>query len=216
MAIAWQVVLAVPVMVWAMRRIRPAGVLALTAAVVIAGCYLVPLVGMQYDGEKSLIVGRALEVLGGSFLAFELWPDVRERLGVSRRGAALLVAATVAVLAGMYFTGLGGRWLYRAAGLALVAGVVYARPIQRLRGRRIAALAVAGGGASFAVYILHEPLMLVIRRMTGAPQDISLFWLGVISLVVVLPVAVLFNRGVEAVQTRVGARARADAKGEAA
>ncbi len=116
----------------------------------------------------------------------------------------------------MYFTGLGGRWLYRAAGLALVAAVVYARPIQRLRGRRIAALAVAGGGASFAVYILHEPLMLVIRRVTGAPQDISLLWLGVISLVVVVPVAVLFNRGVEAVQTRVGARARADAKGEAA
>jgi peptidoglycan/LPS O-acetylase OafA/YrhL len=216
MAIAWQVVLTVPVMVWAMRRIRPAGVLAVTAAVVIAGCYLVPLLGMQYDGEKSLIVGRALEVLGGAFLAFELWPEVRERLGVSRRGAALLVVATVAILAGMYFAGLGGRWLYRGAGLALTAAVVYGRPIERLGRARLASIAVAGGGASFAIYILHEPLMLVIRRLTGAPLDISLLWLGVLSLVVVVPVAVLFNRGVEAVQARAGARARADAKGETA
>jgi peptidoglycan/LPS O-acetylase OafA/YrhL len=184
--------------------------------VVIAGCYLVPLLGMQYDGEKSLIVGRALEVLGGAFLAFELWPEVRERLGVSRRGAALLVVATVAILAGMYFAGLGGRWLYRGAGLALTAAVVYGRPIERLGRARLASIAVAGGGASFAIYILHEPLMLVIRRLTGAPLDISLLWLGVLSLVVVVPVAVLFNRGVEAVQARAGARARADAKGETA
>ena len=69
MAIAWQVVLAVPLMVWLMRRIRPAAALAVTAVVAIASCYLVPLLGMTWDGEKSLIVARALEVLGGAFLA---------------------------------------------------------------------------------------------------------------------------------------------------
>ncbi|HEY5506500.1 MAG TPA: acyltransferase family protein [Coriobacteriia bacterium] len=215
-AIAWQVVLVAPLMVWGMRRLRPWGLLAVTAGIVIAGCYLVPLLGMHYDGEKSLIVGRALEVAGGAFLALELWPEVRERLGVGRGHAAGLVLATVAILAGMYFTGLGGRWLYRAAGLALTAAVVYARPLERLGHARPAALAVAAGGASFAVYILHEPIMLLVRRASGAPDHISLLALGALSLVVVVPVAVLFDRAIGVVQARASARAKANAKGGAA
>lgn len=198
MAIAWQVVLVAPLMEWGMRRVRPWGVLAITAAAVVAGCYLVPLLGMDYDGEKSLMVGRALEVLGGAFVALELWPEVRERLGVSRRAAAGLIVATVAILVGMYFTGLGGRWLYRAAGLALVAVAAYARPLARLARVRMSAWAVAGGGASFAVYILHEPVMLLLRRLTGAPQHISMAMLALASLAAVLPLAVLFDRAIVA------------------
>jgi len=216
MAIAWQVVLAAPLMVWLMRRIRPAGALAVTAAVVIASCYLVPLLGMTWDGEKSLIVARALEVLGGAFLALELWPEVRERLGVSRRGAALLVAGTIAVIFGMYFTGLGGRWLYRGAGLALVAAVVYARPLQRLGRARLSALAVTAGGASFALYLLHEPVMSIIRRLTHSPDHISIWLLGLISLVTVTPLAVLFSYAERAWTARAAARAKTDVKGEAA
>lgn len=216
MAIAWQVVLVMPLLVWAMRRWRPAGALVATAVVVLAGCYLVPLLGMTYDGEKSLIIGRVLEVLGGAFVALELWPEVRERLGVSRRGATVLILATIAVLAGMFFTGLGGRWLYRAAGLALVAAVAYARPLERLGAARVSALAVAAGGASFALYLLHEPVMLVIRQLTGAPGHISMLSLGAIALVVVVPLALLFNRAVEAWNARASVRAKSHPKGGAA
>jgi peptidoglycan/LPS O-acetylase OafA/YrhL len=216
MAIAWQVVLVMPLLVWAMRRWRPVGALVATVAVVLAGCYLVPLLGMTYDGEKSLIVGRVLEVLGGAFVALELWPEVRERLGVSRRGAAVLVFATIAVLTAMFFAGLGGRWLYRAAGLALVTAVVYARPLERLGAARLSALAVAGGGASFALYVLHEPVMLVIRQVTGAPGHVSIFALGAIALVVVVPLALLFDRAVGVWNARASARANPRVKGDAA
>jgi exopolysaccharide production protein ExoZ len=216
MGIAWQVVLAVPLMVWAMRRIKPVGALAVTTVVVVASCYLVPLVGAPYDLERALIVGRALEVLGGAFLALELWPEVRERLGVSRRGAALLVTSTLGVIVALYATGLGGRWLYRAAGLAIATAVVYARPLERLGWARLSALAVTAGGASFALYLLHEPVMSVIRRLTHSPTHISLLWLGVISLVVVVPLAVLFSYAEKAWAARATARAKADVKGEAA
>jgi len=216
MAIAWQVVVVMPLLVWAMRRWRPAIALVATVVVVVAGCYLVPLLGMTYDGEKSLIIGRVLEVLGGAFVALELWPEVRERLGVSRRGAAALIFATTAVLAGMFFVGLGGRWLYRAAGLALVAAVAYARPLELLGAARLSGFAVAGGGASFALYLLHEPVMLVIRQLTGAPGNISMLALAAIALVVVVPLALLFNRAVEAWNARASARANPRVKGDAA
>ncbi|HEY5517254.1 MAG TPA: acyltransferase [Coriobacteriia bacterium] len=216
MAIAWQVVVVMPLLVWAMRRWRPAIALVATVVVVVAGCYLVPLLGMTYDGEKSLIIGRVLEVLGGAFVALELWPEVRERLGVSRRGAAALIFATTAVLAGMFFVGLGGRWLYRAAGLALVAAVAYARPLELLGAARLSGFAVAGGGASFALYLLHEPVMLVIRQLTGAPGHISMLALAAIALVVVVPLALLFNRAVEAWNARASARANPRVKGDAA
>ncbi len=216
MGIAWQVVLVVPLMVWGMRRFRPVVALAATAAVVMASCYLVPLIGAPYDLERALIVGRALEVLGGVFLALELWPEVRERLGVSRREAALLVVGTIALIAGMYVTGLGGRWLYRGAGLALVAAAVYARPLERWGTAKLSALAATAGGASFALYLLHEPVMSVIRRATGSPTHISLFLLGLISLVVVVPLAVLFSYAERAWTGRAAARAKSDVKGEAA
>lgn len=195
MAIAWQAVAIVPLMVWGFRRSRPAVVLVATALVVLASCYVVPVLGMDY-GEKSLIVSRALEVLGGAFVALELWPEVRDRLGVSRRAVALLVAATFGCLVALLVAGLGGRWLYRAAGLALVALVVYAHPLQRWGGERVAKAACWAGGLSFAVYLLHEPTMLVIRRLTGAPTHISIEALSGISVVVVVALAVLFTRGV--------------------
>jgi peptidoglycan/LPS O-acetylase OafA/YrhL len=195
MAIAWQAVAVVPLLVWGFGRIRPAGVLAVTALVVLGSCYVVPALGMDY-GEKSLIVSRALEVLGGAFLSLEMWPEVRDRLGVSRRTAALLVAATIACMVALLVAGLGGRWLYRAAGLALVALVVYAHPIQRWGAERLAQATCLAGGLSFAVYLLHEPVMLVIRRLTGAPTAISLAALASISVVVVVALAVLFTRGV--------------------
>jgi peptidoglycan/LPS O-acetylase OafA/YrhL len=135
-------------------------------------------------------------------------------VGVTRRGAAVLIAATVAVLAGMYAAGLGGRWLYRAAGLTLVAAVVYARPLERLARARVSALAVAAGGASFALYLLHEPAMLLIRRLTGAPGHISLAWLAAISLVATSTLAVLFTYAESAWNARAAVRAKA--KGEAA
>jgi peptidoglycan/LPS O-acetylase OafA/YrhL len=211
MAIAWQAVVVMPLLVLGFRRIRPAGVLAISAFVVLASCWVVPASGLGY-AEKSLIICRGLEVLGGAFLALELWPEVREKLGVSRRGAALLVAATVACMVAMLATGLGGRWLYRAVGLALVALVVYAHPIQRFGGGRIARAAVYAGGLSFATYLLHEPVMLAIRMLTGAPTHISLGSLATVSLVVVVALAVLFTRGLawlETVRTR-----RPVAKGE--
>jgi peptidoglycan/LPS O-acetylase OafA/YrhL len=195
MAIAWQAVVVMPLMVWGFRTIRPVGVLLVTALVVLASCWIVPVSGMDY-GEKSLIICRALEVLGGAFLALELWPEVRERLGVSRRGAALLVAVTFGCLVALLASGLGGRWLYRAAGLALVAIVVYAKPLQRWGGGRLASAATYAGGLSFAVYLLHEPVMLAIRGLTGAPTHISLPALALISSVVVGALAVLFTWGV--------------------
>jgi peptidoglycan/LPS O-acetylase OafA/YrhL len=195
MAIAWQAILAAPLLLWGFRRIRPVGVLVVTALVVLASCWVVPAMGLDY-AEKSLIVCRALEVLGGAFLALEMWPEVRERLGVSRVRAGLLVAATVACLVALLAAGLGGRWLYRAAGLTLAALVVYAHPIQRWGAGRLARAATFAGGVSFAVYLLHEPVMLVIRRVTGAPDHITLAALAAISLVVVGALAVLFTRGV--------------------
>ncbi len=207
MAIAWQAVVALPLMVWGFRRIRPAGVLVVTALVVLASCWVVPALGLDY-GEKSLIVCRALEVLGGAFLALEMWPEVRERLGVSRAQAGLLVAGTVAVLVALLVGGLGGRWLYRSAGLTLVALVVYARPIQRWGGDAVARAAAYAGGLSFAVYLLHEPVMLLIRHVTGAPTQISLGALAAISFVVVGTLAVLFTKAVASVgaarRTRAG------------
>jgi peptidoglycan/LPS O-acetylase OafA/YrhL len=216
MGIAWQVVLVVPLMVWAMRRFGPLVALAGTAAVVIASCYLVPLIGAPYDLERALILGRALEVVGGVFLALELWPEVRERLGVSRRQAALLVVGTIVLIAGMYVGGLGGRWLYRGFGLAVVAVIVYVRPLERWGGARLSALAVSAGAASFALYLLHEPVMSIVRRVTGAPTHISLPLLGLISLVAVVPLAVLFSYAERALTGRAAARAKADVKGEAA
>jgi len=192
MAIAWQAVVTVPLMVWGMRRYGAAGVLAVTALVVLASCFVVPALGMDY-GEKSLIICRALEVLGGAFLALELWPEVRDKLGVSRRGAALLVVGTFGCLVALLAAGLGGRWLYRAAGLALVACVVYARPMQRRGAERMARAACFAGGLSFAVYLLHEPIMVIIRRLTGAPTGISLASLAAISAVVVTGAAILFT-----------------------
>jgi peptidoglycan/LPS O-acetylase OafA/YrhL len=208
MAIAWQAVLVVPVMVWGFRRIRPVGVLVVTALVVLAGCFFVPALGYAFS-EKALIVGRGLEVLGGAFLALEMWPDVREKLGVSRRGAALLVAATVACMVALLAAGLGGRWLYRSAGLALTAAVVYARPIQRLGGA-YTARAVYAGGLSFAVYLLHEPLMGMIRRFTGAPTHIALGTLAVISTLVVGAMAIMVTEGMSRF-ARARARRRAAA-----
>jgi len=193
MAIAWQAVMVVPLMVWGMRRFSPVAVLVVTALTVLASCFVVPALGMDY-GEKSLIICRALEVLGGAFLALELWPEVRERLGVSRRGALLLVLGTLACLVALLATGLGGRWLYRAAGLALVALVVYARPMQRWGAERMARAACFAGGLSFAVYLLHEPIMVIIRRATGAPTHISLAALAAISAVVVTAAAILFAK----------------------
>lgn len=212
-AIAWQVVVVMPLLVLGLRRLRPAAVLALTALVVAASCLAVPAAGLAY-AEKGLIVSRALEVLGGAFLALELWPEVRERLGVSRAGAAWLVVATVGCLLALVALGLGGRWIYRAAGLALVAAVVYGRPLERLGAVRTARWAVWGGGMSFAVYVLHEPVMLVVRRATGAPTHISLAALAAVSLVAVMTVAVLFTRVSDAVRARVSTRASARAKGE--
>lgn len=195
MAIAWQAVVVMPLVVWGLRRIRPAGVLVVTALVVLASCRFVPALGFAY-GEKSLIVCRALEVLGGAFLALELWPEVRDRLGVSRRGAALLVAATIAALFALLAAGLGGRWLYRAVGLALTAIVVYVRPIQRWGAERLARAAAYAGGLSFAVYLLHEPTMGIVRRLTGAPTHISLGALAAISVVAVGSLAVLWTQGI--------------------
>ena len=195
MAIAWQAVAVAPLMVLGFRRIRPAGVLAVTAVVVLASCFIVPALGLDY-GEKSLIICRALEVLGGAFLALELWPEVRDRMGVSRRGTALLVLGTIGVLVALLVAGLGGRWLYRAAGLTLVALVVYAHPIQRWGAAGLARAATYAGGLSFAVYLLHEPVMLMIRGLTGAPSGITLGALAAVSLVAVVPLAVLFTRGV--------------------
>lgn len=209
--IAWQVVACMPLLVFGMRRLRPAGVLVVTALVVLASCYFVPAAGLAFS-EKSLIFCRALEVLGGAFLALELWPEVRERLGVSRREAGLLVVATIGCLLLLLLTGLGGRWIYRAAGLGIVAAVVYARPLQRLGAARVASLAVWGGGMSFAFYLLHEPVMLVVRRLTGAPSGISLAALAAVSLVAVMMVAVLFQKGSTAFSARASARRRA--KGE--
>jgi peptidoglycan/LPS O-acetylase OafA/YrhL len=200
MAIAWQAVVVMPLMVWGFRRVRPAGVLVITTVVVVASCWLVPAAGLDYC-EKSLIICRALEVLGGAFLALELWPEVREKLGVSRRGAALLVAATIACMVAMLATGLGGRWLYRAVGLSLVALVVYAHPIQRWGAGRVARAAVYAGGLSFATYLLHEPVTLAIRMITGAPTRISLGLLAAVSLVVVVVLAVLFTRGLAWLET---------------
>jgi peptidoglycan/LPS O-acetylase OafA/YrhL len=213
MAIAWQAVLIVPLMVWGFRRIRPAGVLVVTALVVLAGCFFVPALGYAY-GEKALIVGRGLEVLGGAFLALEMWPEVREKLGVSRRGAALLVAATYACMVALLVAGLGGRWLYRSTGLALTALVVYAHPIQRWGSARLARAAAYAGGLSFAVYLLHEPLMGMIRRFTGAPTHITLGLLAVISTFVVGAMAIMVTEGM-ARFSRARARRRA-AAGEAA
>jgi len=209
--IAWQVVVVVPLMVLGMRRLRPAGVLAATALIVLASCYLVPAAGLAFS-EKSLIVCRALEVLGGAFLALELWPEVRARLGVSRREAGVLVAATIGCLLLLLLTGLGGRWIYRAAGLGIVAAVVYGRPLQRLGAANVARLAVWGGGMSFAVYLLHEPVMLVVRRLTSAPDGIPLAALAAVSLVSVMMVAVLFQKGSAALSARASAHVRT--KGE--
>jgi peptidoglycan/LPS O-acetylase OafA/YrhL len=194
MAIAWQVVLVVPLMVWGLRCVRPVGVLAVTALVVLASCWAVPQMGLGY-AEKSLIVCRGLEVLGGVFLALEMWPEVRERLGVSRREAATLVAVTIACLLGLLVAGLGGRWLYRAAGVSLVAVVVYARVIQRSGVVWLARGAVYLGSLSFAVYLLHEPVMILVRNLAHAPHGISIGALAAISLVVVGALAVLFTRG---------------------
>ena len=194
MAIAWQVVLVAPLMVWGFSKIRPAGVLAVTALVVIASCFAVPALGMDY-AEKALVISRALEVLGGAFLAFEMWPEVREKAGVSRRGAALLVAGTFAVLVGILAFGLGGRWLYRAAGLALTAHVVYWRSIERSGVAWLARAGAYAGGLSFAVYLLHEPVMLAIRHISGAPGNITIGLLAAISLIAVGLLAVLFTRG---------------------
>jgi peptidoglycan/LPS O-acetylase OafA/YrhL len=194
MGIAWQVVVAAPLLMWGMRRIKPAGVLALTALVVLATCWAVPALHLDY-AEKALVFCRALEVLGGMFLALEMWPDVRERLGVSRRGAAVLVAATIACLVALLVAGLGGRWLYRAVGLALVAVVVYIHPIERWGAERLAKVAVYGGGLSFAVYLIHEPVLLVMRRLTGAPTGISIGMLAAISLPLVGLLAVLCTEG---------------------
>jgi peptidoglycan/LPS O-acetylase OafA/YrhL len=163
-----------------------------TALVVAASCRFVPALGFAFS-EKSLIACRVLEVLGGAFLALELWPDVREKLGVSRRGAALLVVATIACLFALLATGLGGRWLYRAVGLTLTALVVYARPIQRWGAERLARAAAYAGGLSFAVYLLHEPTMGIVRRLTGAPTHISLGALAAISVVAVGSLAVLWT-----------------------
>ncbi|HEY5505907.1 MAG TPA: acyltransferase [Coriobacteriia bacterium] len=195
MGIAWQVVVAAPLLVLGMRRIRPVGVLVLTALVVLGTCWAVPALHLDY-AEKALVFCRALEVLGGMFLALEMWPEVRERLGVSRRHAAWLVAGTIACLVALLATGLGGRWLYRAAGLALVAIVVYAHPIERWGARRLGRIAVYGGGFSFAVYLIHEPVLLVMRRLTGAPAGISIGTLALISLPVVGLLAVLCTEGV--------------------
>jgi peptidoglycan/LPS O-acetylase OafA/YrhL len=194
MAIAWQAVAVVPLMVWGLRKVRPVGVLFVTALVVLGSCYLIPALGMDY-GEKSLIIARALEVLGGVFLAFELWPEVRERAGVSRRGAALLVAGTFACLVALLAFGYGGRWLYRAAGLALVAAVVYGRAIQRTGARALARASVYAGSLSFVFYLLHEPTMLVVRRVTSAPTRISMAALAALCIVAVSAVAVLFSTG---------------------
>lgn len=216
MAIAWQAVLVAPLLVWGMRRLRPAGVLVATALVVLASCWVVPVLGLNY-AEKALIVCRGLEVLGGAFLALELWPEVRERLGVSRGYAGLLVAATFACLVALLVAGLGGRWLYRAAGLALVAAVVYAHPLQRWGAAAVTRAAVYAGGLSFAFYLLHEPVMLVIRGWTGAPTHIALGALAAISLVVVGALAVLFTHALAWLQgrRRVSAVASAASKGEA-
>jgi peptidoglycan/LPS O-acetylase OafA/YrhL len=213
MAIAWQAVLVAPLMVWGFRKVHPAGVLALTALVVLASCWVVPALGLSY-GEKSLIVARALEVLGGAFLAFELWPEVREKAGVSRGGAALLVAGTFACLVALLVAGLGGRWLYRAAGLALVAAIVYARAFERSGGRWPARAAVYGGGLSFAFYLLHEPAMLLVRRLTGAPAHITIGALAAVCLVAVSAVAVLFTEGHSRARGAI-ARRRAAREGDA-
>lgn len=204
-AIAWQVVVVMPLLVLGLRRLRPAGVLALTAAVVLASCFAVPVAGLAY-AEKGLIVSRALEVLGGAFLALELWPEVRERVGVGRLEAGLLVLATVGCLLGLSAGGLGGRWLYRAAGLLIVAVVVYWRPVERFGTARVARWAGWAGGLSFAVYLLHEPVMLVVRRLTGAPTRISLASLAAVSLVLVIIVAVLFQKSFDALRVRASAR----------
>jgi len=207
MGIAVQAVLVAPLMLWMIRRITPWGALAVTAAVVVASCFVVPALGFDFS-EKALIICRALEVLGGMFLALEMWPDVREKLGVSRRGAAALVTATFAILVIMLATGLGGRWLYRAAGLAVVAAVVYLHPMQRFGSARLAKWAAYAGGLSFAFYLIHEPTMLVIRRLTGAPNHIGLGLLAAISFVVVSVLAVIFTEGVaRAGKRRAGATA---------
>jgi peptidoglycan/LPS O-acetylase OafA/YrhL len=213
MGIAWQVVLVMPLIVWGFRKVRPAGVLAITAAVVLASCYLVPALHLDY-GEKSFIIARALEVLGGTFLAMELWPEVREKVGVSRAQAGVLVASTFGCMIVLLAGGLGGRWLYGAAGLALVALLVYARPIERAGVSFLTRAALYGGALSFTFYLLHEPIMLIVRHYTGAPGRIWLGPLAAICLVAVSLATVLFSAGTARVGKAV-ARRRQAADGEA-
>jgi peptidoglycan/LPS O-acetylase OafA/YrhL len=214
MAIAWQVVLVAPLLVWGMRgRVRPAGVLVATALVVLASCWAVPALGLNY-AEKALVFCRGLEVLGGAFLALELWPEVRERLGISRGHAGLLVVATVACLLALLAAGLGGRWLYRAVGLGLVAAVVYLRPLQRWGAAAMTRAAVYAGGLSFAFYLLHEPVLIAIRGWTGAPTRIGIGALAAISLVVVGALAVLFTHALAWLQGRRSRRVAAFAASE--
>jgi len=59
-------------------------------------------------------------------------------------------------------------------------------------------------------------VMLVIRQLTGAPGHISMLALAAIALVVVVPLALLFNRAVEAWNARASARANPRVKGDAA
>jgi peptidoglycan/LPS O-acetylase OafA/YrhL len=144
----------------------------------------------------------------------ELWPEVREKLGVSRAQAGALVAATIGCMVVLLAGGLGGRWLYRAAGLALVALLVYARPIERSGVSLLTRAAVYGGALSFTFYLLHEPIMLTVRHFTGAPERISLGALAAICAVTVSVAAVLLTTGIAWVRKAFARRGQA-AKGEA-
>jgi peptidoglycan/LPS O-acetylase OafA/YrhL len=214
MGIAWQVVAIAPLIVWGIRKIRPSGVLVITALVVLGTCYAIPALGVDY-AERSLILARGLEVLGGVFLAFELWPEVRVKARVSRRHATFLVVATDMCLFGLLVFGYGERWLYRAVALALAAVIVYARPVERSGLRWLARAGVYAGGISFAFYLLHEPTIVLVRRLGHVPTGSPMVVIAAISFVAVTVLAVLFSSGEDRVRAAIRARGSA-CRGEAA
>jgi peptidoglycan/LPS O-acetylase OafA/YrhL len=192
--LAWQVIVTAPLVVWGIRRFGAWVVVGVAGAVALSTCFVLVPLGIAY-AEKTLVVCRILEVVAGAMLACELWPEVGDALGVDRRTAGLAMATTGALLAGLAFAGLGGRWVYRAVAVALVGGVMYARVIERSGKQRAARLACWLGGLSFVFYLVHEAVIKALWG-SGVGPGVAPFAVGTaVALVLSTAIAVLFTKG---------------------
>lgn len=196
----WFAYLSFPVFAWVALKLRDRGwiLLGLAVALFVAldASYRATAGMVLPRAEDSMGILRIIpEFLGGMAL---YWLGLRWNPG--RRSAALLALATAALFFGLMQVGVDDRLIVAAAGPFLLSLALLAKAGVRswLDHPRL----MFWGEASFALYLVHEPVLMawrtVIQKLLGQPDDYLMGPLEIVVLLVIsLAAAAIVHRLIE-------------------